>query len=48
MYRVAPDGQVSTAVEDVEAPADIGWDSSRHRVLIPLFNGNRIEIREIH
>lgn len=48
VYRVAPDGQVSTAVEGVEAPADIGWDSSRHRVLIPLFNGNRIEIREIH
>ena len=48
VYRVAPDGQVSTVVENVEAPADIGWDSRRHRVLIPLFNGNRIEIREIH
>jgi sugar lactone lactonase YvrE len=48
IYRVSPDGQVSTAVEGVEAPADIGWDSSRHLLLIPLFNGNRIEIREIH
>ena len=48
IYRVSPDGQVSTAVEGVEAPADIGWDSRRHVLLIPLFNGNRIEVREIH
>jgi hypothetical protein len=47
VYRVSPDGQVSTVVENVEAPADIGWDSRRRRLLIPLFNGNRIEIREI-
>ncbi|HEX2168003.1 MAG TPA: SMP-30/gluconolactonase/LRE family protein, partial [Longimicrobiales bacterium] len=47
VYRIGPDGQVTTAVENVEAPADIGWDSQRNRVLIPLFNGNRIEIREI-
>ncbi|HEX6133174.1 MAG TPA: SMP-30/gluconolactonase/LRE family protein [Longimicrobiales bacterium] len=48
IFRVGPDGQVSAVVENVEAPADIGYDSRRHRVLIPLFNGNRIEIREIH
>jgi sugar lactone lactonase YvrE len=48
VYRVSPDGQVSTVVEGVEAPADIGWDSRRHLLLIPLFNANRIEIREIH
>jgi sugar lactone lactonase YvrE len=48
VYRVTPDGQVSTVVENVEAPADIGWDSRRHRLLIPLFNGNRIEVREVH
>jgi hypothetical protein len=47
IYRVSPDGQVSTVVEDVEAPADIGWDQRRNRLLIPLFNGNRIEVREI-
>lgn len=48
VYRVSPDGTVSTVVENVEAPADIGWDTRRHRLLIPLFNGNRIEVREIH
>lgn len=29
------------------APADIGWDSKRNRVLIPLFNGNTVEIWQI-
>ncbi|MGH7448883.1 MAG: SMP-30/gluconolactonase/LRE family protein [Longimicrobiales bacterium] len=48
VYRVSPDGQVSTVVENVETPADLGWDTRRHRLLIPLFNGNRIEIREVH
>ena len=48
VYRIAPDGQVSTVVENVAAPADLGWDSRRHRLLIPLFNDNRIEVREIH
>ncbi|MBR9990661.1 MAG: SMP-30/gluconolactonase/LRE family protein [Gemmatimonadetes bacterium] len=48
IYRISPDGQVSTVVEGLEAPADLGWDTRRHLLLIPLFNGNRIEIREIH
>jgi hypothetical protein len=44
---VSPDGQVSTVEENLEAPADLGWDSRRHRLLIPLFNANRIEVREV-
>jgi sugar lactone lactonase YvrE len=48
IYRVSPDGRISTVVEDVESPADLGWDSRRNRLLIPLFNGNRIEVREVH
>jgi sugar lactone lactonase YvrE len=47
IYRVSPDGQVSTVEENLEAPADLGWDSRRHRLLIPLFNANRIEVREV-
>lgn len=31
----------------IESPADIGLDSKRHRLLIPVFNGNRVEIRPI-
>jgi sugar lactone lactonase YvrE len=48
VYRVSADGAISTVAEDVEAPADLGWDSRRHRLLIPLFMGNAIEIREVH
>jgi hypothetical protein len=47
VYRVSSSGAVTTAVENVEAPADIGWDSRRNRLLIPLFMANRIEVREI-
>jgi sugar lactone lactonase YvrE len=47
VYRVSGGGQVSTVVENVESPADIGWDSRRNRVLIPIFGGDVIEVREI-
>lgn len=47
VFRIGADGQVSAVAENIEAPADIGWDSRRHRLLIPQFMGNRIEIREI-
>jgi hypothetical protein len=47
IFRVAPDGEVSVVVENLEAPADIGWDARRSRVLIPLFMADRIEIRTI-
>ena len=31
-------------VTGVEAPADIGYDTKRHYLLIPRFNGNQVEI----
>ena len=31
-------------ITGVPAPADIGYDSRRNRVLVPLFNGNAVEI----
>jgi hypothetical protein len=40
-------GSIEPVVENVESPADIGWDARRQRVLIPVFNGNRIEIRHV-
>jgi hypothetical protein len=46
VYRIAADGTVSEAVTGVEAPADLGWDEGRRRVLIPLFMGNAVEIRD--
>lgn len=37
----------STVATGLEAPADIGYDSRRDRLLIPLFNANRIVIRPL-
>ena len=34
-------------VKGVASPADIGYDRSRNRILIPVFTGTRIEIRPI-
>jgi len=48
IYRVSADGQnIEIAVENVPAPADIGWDVERGRLLIPLFQANRVEIRTL-
>lgn len=37
-------GPFTAVVSPVEAPADIGYDAARHRVLIPLFNANEVRI----
>ena len=36
-----------TLIAGMPSPADIGYDSRRERVLIPLFQGNRLEIRKV-
>lgn len=47
IFLVGVDGTFSTVVEDVEAPADIGYDATRNRLLIPLFRRDEIMIREV-
>ncbi|MGD8320413.1 MAG: hypothetical protein PVJ02_08165 [Gemmatimonadota bacterium] len=47
VYRVGADGHVAKVVEDVEAPADIGYDSKRNRLLIPLFNASQVRIHDL-
>ncbi|MGD2071521.1 MAG: SMP-30/gluconolactonase/LRE family protein, partial [Gemmatimonadota bacterium] len=47
VYQVTAEGQVSPVVEGVAAPADIGYDATRNRVLIPLFNDDRIVVQEL-
>lgn len=44
VYRVGGDGSVSQVVGDVDAPADIGYDRMRNRVLVPLFNANEVHV----
>ncbi len=50
VYRVTPDsGQAEPEVvaEGIPSPADIGWDSRRGRVLIPVFTEDRLELRPV-
>lgn len=47
LYRLGEDGTFSVAIDSVPAPADIGYDAGRNRVLIPLFTENRVLIRDI-
>ena len=48
VYRVPPGGaRIDTVLQNVESPADIGYDARRNRLLIPLFMPNRVEVREV-
>jgi sugar lactone lactonase YvrE len=48
VYHLMPGmAHTMTAVSDVEAPADIGYDRGRNRVLIPLFTSDRLDIRAV-
>lgn len=44
---VGAEGDVTTVVEGVPSPADIGWDSRRDKILIPVFQEDRVEIRHL-
>ena len=47
VYRGKPGGEWKPVVENVESPADIGWDSKRKRVLIPVFTGNSVILQPL-
>ena len=40
-------GQAVKVITGVPAPADIGYDAKRNRVLIPIFTGNRVEVWQL-
>jgi hypothetical protein len=44
---VGATGRTTPVVQGVDAPADIGFDPRRNRVLVPLFNENRLLFREL-
>lgn len=44
VYSGPVGGPFSAVVSPVEAPADIGYDAARHRVLIPLFLAHEVRI----
>ena len=47
VYWIQPDGTVQPLVEGIEAPADLGFDLGRKRILIPHFLTNELTIREV-
>ena len=48
IYHITPGGEVHNIWQDLDSPADIGLDARRMRILVPSFNGNRLEIGSIH
>jgi len=47
VFRGKPGGPWTEVVTNVEAPADIGWDGKRARVLVPLFTANKVQAHPI-
>jgi hypothetical protein len=47
VYWIQPGGTISALIENVESPADIGYDAGRNRVLIPLFLSHELIVREV-
>jgi sugar lactone lactonase YvrE len=46
VYRLDAQTTAAPALQGIESPADIGYDARRGRVLVPVFNQNRLEIRK--
>jgi hypothetical protein len=47
VYRSDGTGQFSAAWAELKSPADIGYDSGRNRLLVPMFLENAIQIQPI-
>lgn len=47
VYRGRPGGSFEVAIEGVKAPADIGWDEKRGRVLVPLFQSDEVRAYDV-
>jgi len=44
IYRLEKNGKFELIVDSLDAPADLGYDSKRNRILIPLFKQNKVVI----
>jgi len=47
VYRGFHDGPFAPVVTGLESPADLGYDTKRERLLIPLFNGHALAVFEL-
>ncbi len=44
IYQLDQSGNYSVVADSLDAPADIGYDSRRNRILVPLFKQNKVVI----
>jgi sugar lactone lactonase YvrE len=47
VYRGKPGEAFQAAIENIDAPADLGFDSKRNRVLVPHFMESRVTIHPV-
>ena len=47
IYRGKPGGDFTPVIENVKSPADIGYDTKRNRVLVPLFESDEMRAYDI-
>jgi hypothetical protein len=47
VYRGKPGGEWKEVATDVEAPADIGYDSKRKKLLIPQFMASKVVVKDL-
>ncbi len=47
VYSIDPGGNFTVVKEGLEAPAGIGWDAERSRLLIPLFTSDAVRIEPL-
>ncbi len=47
VYLGTADGQFSPLLSDLKAPADIGYDTQRNQVLVPMFMDNAVQIQKV-
>jgi sugar lactone lactonase YvrE len=48
LYTVSRSGSISVLATNLPSPADIGLDTRRDRVLVPLFDDNKVVILPLH
>jgi hypothetical protein len=47
VFRGKPGGVFTTIIQNVDSPADIGYDAKRHRLLVPHFMESRVTIHPL-
>lgn len=47
IFRGKPGGDFTSVIDNVKSPSDIGYDTKRGRLLVPLFESNEVQVFEI-